>query len=158
MLSNHRKRQIAAPLMSVAIGVYVVSWFAPAMRGSGDPAVAHLDALHGWQAFQITTLGAFEALQRSAGFGERLLQVFALASAFTNAAFIAAAGSWLLRREATERPARGVGRALWACAALNLFWMGIAGPELRAGYYLWVASFAALGSGVTMSRQDSPAR
>src|SRR5947208_3375240 len=98
-------------MTAAATAAYGVSWFMPTLKGGGDPSVARLDNLLGWQAFQFVIVGTFEALQRTAAFGERALQLLALVSALTNIAFIAAASSWL-RRGTTECRSRALTRAV----------------------------------------------
>ena len=140
MIRTRRERLIAA-LPGAAICVYAISWFLPAVNGSGDPGVARLPSLAGWNAFTDAIVFAFESTPSS---GDFPFALFATVSAATNAAFVGAVAVWL-RPGWTSRSTRRWRIALFACAALNLGWIGIAGSDLRVAYYAWVASFVFFG-------------
>jgi len=156
MISTPRERLVAA-LTGAAISAYAVSWFLPALTGGGDPSVGHLDDLRGWQAFQATAVFSPLVLKGrisggSQGSAEILLAVLGLATAVSNIVFVVAAASPLLRRGWTLTHATAIGRALWACAVIDLLWVPVALTGLRAGYFLWVAAFALLASAMTATR------
>lgn len=130
-----RKRMI---LPLVAIAGYAISWFLPVHRagskiGTNEPP--------GWQAFRLALLQMWP--RPDAGLTEWTVAVLAPASALTNFIFLAAA-FLVLRRPGAQLPF--VKWGLVASVALNLWWFafGMDRGDLRAGYYLWVASFAIL--------------
>lgn len=113
-----------------AIVANVLGWVLPAVYNQA-----------GWRAFRaaLSPLWPYEGFRLDPG----LLLVLSVASALSNAVFIALAFVLVLR----EDRARAV---LWAAAAgtlLNLHWPFSMGAErrlLEAGYFIWVGSFALL--------------
>jgi hypothetical protein len=124
--------------MIVACAVaYAVSWFLPVVKGG---ATITGGALPGWEAFRI----ALSSLWPIVGvrlIAESLGAALAVASALTNLLFLGMAVR--LSRGARGRSGFAV---LVAAAVLNAHWfvLGDERGDLRAGYYLWVASFVAL--------------
>ena len=114
-----------------AIVAHVVGWLTPVVRD-----------YVGWQAFRValSPLWPFEQFQIQPG----PLLVLSVASALTNLLFV------VLAVVLVTQPARRARAALWAAAAatlLNLHWpisMGAESDELRAGYFIWISSFALL--------------
>ncbi|HEY6213184.1 MAG TPA: hypothetical protein VIW45_12915 [Vicinamibacterales bacterium] len=134
-------------MAAVGVIAYAVSWFLPAVKGGGDPSVARLDPVLGWQAFVIS-IAALREIRPFAS--DALFWGFAALSALTNGVFVAAAALHWACRPAQRR--RWLEIALWTCGAVNLIWIPIAGTNLRVGYYLWGGSFLALATVPRLSR------
>ena len=116
--------------------VYAVAWFVPVIKDGSTLADGWLP---GWQALRVSLTPLWE------GFRWGWLQgTLSIASGLTNLVFVLG-----FVRLARARPAR-TRRWSWilfAAAALNTFWIIDEGPpgHMRAGYWLWLASFALLG-------------
>jgi hypothetical protein len=103
-----------------------------------------IDKYRGWQAFRValSPLWPYERFH----IDDAKLEILSVASAATNVLF-AVVAVWLAFGRGAGPRAR---IALWAAAAatlLNLHWpisMGDSAPGLRAGYFVWVVSFALL--------------
>lgn len=113
-----------------AVVANVLGWLMPVARG-----------YVGWQAFRValSPLWPFEQFRIEPG----VLLVLSVASALTNALFVALAALLVMQRERARL-------VLWAAAGatlLNLHWpisMGSERDELEIGYFVWVCSFALL--------------
>jgi hypothetical protein len=114
-----------------AIVAHIAGWLTPVVRD-----------YVGWQAFRValSPLWPFEGFRIQPG----PLLWLSVASALTNVVFVVVAVVLV------TQPARRAKVALWAAAAatlLNLHWpisMGAERDELRAGYFVWIGSFALL--------------
>src|SRR6476660_3395565 len=112
-----RNERLTAALTGAAICAYAASWLLPAVNGSGDPSVARLNSLPGWNAFTDAVVFVFQSKPSNSDFPFAL---FAFVSAATNAVFVVAAATWFLRPGWTARSVRTARIALAACGALNL--------------------------------------
>lgn len=122
----------------IAIATYAVSWFVPVHRAGAKIGTGELP---GWQAFRLCLSTVLEIPHASL---TRLpVALILTANALTNFWFVVAA-FLLLRRPFRPRPLMKWG--LLVSVVLNLFWFvfGADRADLRAGYYLWEASFALL--------------
>ena len=130
----------------IGVALWAVSWFVPVIKGQETvDTVKSLssggegDGPPGWQAFHT----AWDLLTKhSDKWKDKLLGLTSL----TNAVFLV--GSVCVLR---NRASRGMGMLLVACTALDLSWVYLNLDDfgdLRAGYWLWVASFALLGIGL----------
>lgn len=130
-----RKRTV---LSLIAIATFAVSWFLPVHRAGAKMGG---DELPGVQAFRLALSRVLDL--RGTTLTDLPMAVIAPASALTNFWFVIAA-FLLLRRPARPRPVAKWG--LLVSVVLNLFWFTLAGDrwDLRAGYYLWLASFVML--------------
>jgi hypothetical protein len=116
--------------------VYAVAWFVKVIK-DGDTLADGV--LPGWQALRVALSPLWEGEFRW-GWLQGTLSV---ASGLTNLVFVLA----------LVRPARRWSWFLFAAAALNTFWIFDMGPlgDMRAGYWLWLVSFALLGLAARMS-------
>ena len=117
-------------LLGAAIIAFVGGWVMPVV---GD--------YRGWQAFRVALSPAwpYENFRFDAWYDAALT----VASALTNAVFVLALATVVLRLNAT----RGLGWILLGALVLDLHWLVRAGSqftEIGAGYYIWLASFALL--------------
>jgi hypothetical protein len=116
--------------------VYAVAWFVQVIK-DGDTLAG--GGLPGWQALHVALSplwGDFD--------GNVLQGTLSVASGLTNLVFVAAFVRLVRGQPLTTQ------RWCWmlfASAALNLFWIIDMAPpgDMRAGYWLWLASFALLG-------------
>ena len=121
-------------LGTLSVVLYVPAWFLTAAHTSGE-LVGGRSA--GWQAFAF-------AISPIAGndMGASLsLRTWMVASALSNAVLIVALVLVFWRPRAVNR---AVVRALGGATLVNTFWLLLPEmrPDLRVGYFLWLASFA----------------
>jgi hypothetical protein len=131
-------RPTRSQLARIALAAFTVSWFLPVHRAGAKIGTGELP---GWQAFRLSLSRLWELT--GARLADEPLAFLPPLSALTNFWFLVAA-FLLLRRPAGPRPVLKWG--LLVSLALNLFWFAFGADrgDLRAGYYLWVASFAIL--------------
>jgi hypothetical protein len=123
-------------LLALAATVYVIAWFLPVYEGGTTLANG---GVPGWEALKVALgpLGGIDA-------GDSVLVSFlAIASGFTNIVVLLGVPMLLAR---PPRNPRRLTVVLTVAAALNTFWISQFDSltDLRAGYYLWVLSFALL--------------
>ena len=120
-------------VLLLAVVVYIAAWFTPSARVE---IWLNTVVARGWEA----TLLALQP--RGAPLPQQLLM---FTSGLSNVLFIAA--GWI----AWKRPhklSRGLEWAVWLAALVNTHWFilpTVDRVDLRAGYYMWAASFALLG-------------
>lgn len=129
-----------ALLWSVGL-VYAVAWFVPVIKDGGTLADGWLP---GWFALRVALTPLWDHDSDMSWLQETL----SVLSGLTNLLFILA----------LVRPARRWSWCLFAAAALNTFWFVDMAPigDLRAGYWLWLASFALLGLVMRLSPAAPP--
>lgn len=117
--------------------LYASAWFLQVVK---DGSTLADGILPGWEALRI----ALSPLWERDFQGSFLEASLSVGSGLSNLVFLAAFAR--LARRAAPRT-RAWSWALLAAAAVDTFWMFDGGglPELRAGYYLWLASFVGLG-------------
>ena len=136
-------------LAAIALALFTVAWFVPVydltvvVRPGGKHSLSF-----GWDALRVALSPVLDPSWPHS-FADALQQVFDVASGLTNFVLLPAAGLLLSRR--SWRLGRRAESMLWNCAALNLIWVGEY-SSLRVGYYLWVASFAALAIAIRQRR------
>jgi len=135
-LKEERGDIARALLWSVGL-VYAVAWFVPVIK---DGATLARGKLPGWEALYCALSPLWE-FDLDARWPWETLSVL---SGLTNLVFLLA----------LVRPARRWSWCLFASAALNTFWFVHMVPigDLRAGYWLWLASFVLLGLVSILSR------
>jgi hypothetical protein len=127
--------------------VYAVAWFVKVIK-DGDTLADGV--LPGWQALRVALSPLWEELQ-----GRFVEAALSVGSGLSNVVF--ALGFVRLARR--DSPAPRWSWVLFAAAALNTFWIFDMGPpgDMRAGYWLWLASFALLGLVARLSPAAPPA-
>jgi hypothetical protein len=117
--------------------VYAVSWFLPVIK-DGDTLATGM--LPGWQALRMSLTPIWPGEEFS---GNALQDTLCVLSGLTNLVFLA--GFVHLVRSQAAAPRWSW--VLFGAAALNTFWLiDMSEPEdMRAGYWLWLGSFALLG-------------
>jgi hypothetical protein len=117
--------------------VYTVAWFVQVIK-DGDTLAEGV--LPGWQALRMSLTPIWPGEEFGGGVLRGTLCVL---SGLTNLVFVAAFVQLSRGRPASSRWSW----ILFAGAALNTFWIiDVCDPEeMRAGYWLWLASFALLG-------------
>ena len=129
--------------------MYVMAWFLPVVDGGTTLATG---GVPGWEALRaaLAPIWPYQDIQVPSGL-EALLRV---GSGLSNLLFISALIGLLVRPSPGARIARW-GLAL--AALLNTQWFAMSGREdLRAGYYLWVGSFALLAVGAHLPSPMRP--
>ena len=157
-----------APLLTIGVLLYLVSWFAPVYQGQqlfesmGDVArtlgakeaaasgvPSGPEWLPGWAACHLAWSMLVD--DRTDPGGDWKGKVLG-SSCLTNLAMLAALLALLCGARS-----RMLGVLLLACTALDASWIYLAGRDLtehlRAGYYLWLASFAVTGIGMLIPGQ-----
>ncbi len=118
--------------------IYAVAWFVQVIKDGHTLADG---VLPGWEAMRA----ALSPIWRWAEFnGTRLEAILCVGSALTNIVFVV----YFVRLARRSRAsARSWTWLLLGSAAVNTFWIVDSVPpsELRAGYWLWLASFVLLG-------------
>jgi len=117
--------------------VYAVAWFVQVIK-DGDTLADGV--LPGWQALRMSLTPIWPGEEFGGG---ALRGTLCVSSGLTNLVFVAAFARLARGRPASSRWSW----VLFAAAALNTFWIiDMSDPEdMRAGYWLWLASFALLG-------------
>lgn len=154
-----------SPLPWVGAVLFLVSWLVPVFQGQQlfgsmgnvarsigagpEPGIAPLsgpDWLPGWSACRFAWALLVE--QPSQGHDD-WKRIMVGSTCFTNITMVMALVALLLG----SRP-RALGVLLLACAGLDASWLYLGGTDLiralRAGYYLWLASFVLTGFGLLL--------
>jgi hypothetical protein len=123
---------LTAPLMWLAAGAFLASWFLPA-----------IDGVPGWEAFRFA-LSPLVPYRQFGSLGDHAVP--AVLSALTNVVFVLFFAFWLTGQNV--RPGLFV-RVAIACFVLDLYWIVQAWRDqdlgsLRIGYLLWLGAFALL--------------
>jgi hypothetical protein len=153
---GRRGRAIGTPLMAIGALAWLVAWFVPAVSLDGP---SHPDSLlkggpdsgpvYGAQAFLFAAYLVPTALERA-----ELDTAVVGATCATNFVMLAAL---ILHRLVPW--GRALGFAVIACALLNTTWLFLGEPgmaaALRAGYYMWLASFVLTGAGIVAATPRS---
>jgi len=131
-------------ILLLAVLAYLLAWPLPSVVVRFDLGGHNTMVFNGWEATRAA-LGPLWPKERWLG-GGWLGRLIMVASGLTNLLFVAAAGLAWVR---PDRVPRGVTWAVGAATALNTYWLmvfapGGSGDSLRAGYYLWLSSFALL--------------
>ena len=118
-------------LAGLALACWLCAWFLPV-----------IEDYSGWEAFYAALQGPFRERFPTRG-EDAIAQIL---SALTNPVFLVLWLTWL--GDQVTRPALFMKIAL-ACLLLNLYWLveflrAGQGPDLLAGYYVWLAAFALL--------------
>jgi hypothetical protein len=135
-------------LVLVGILVWAVSWFVSPYEGlaSGSEGAGLYEGPPGWQAFRASWDMLTEG--KNAGKGDAWRERVCGASGLTNAVMVLALLVFLARG---NRPARWLGWLLLLGAALDASWLYLTDGKfiegLRAGYWMWLGSFALAGIG-----------
>jgi hypothetical protein len=108
-------------------------------------ALPVIDKYRGVHAFRValSPLWPYEQFHLPAG----PLVYLSVASAATNVVFVVVASAELAGRIGTRARQRVAVWIVAGCALLNLHWplsMGDSASDLRAGYFVWIASFVLL--------------
>ena len=134
-------------VLRAAAAAYVAAWFTQSVAFQRP----FPESLPGWSATAVAfaPLSDLSALDSAT---EWLLAIMMVASALTNALFLAALFVAFRR---PYRLTRGLEWAIWGAALLNTHWLlqdHLLHGALRAGYYLWVLSFVLLAAGIHRRR------
>ena len=127
--------------------VYAVAWFVQVIKDGDTLADGKLP---GWQALHVALSPLWD------DFGGTFLQgTLCVLSGLTNLVFV---GGWARLALQPAASARRLSWLLFGAAALNTFWIIDMAPprDMRAGYWLWLASFALLGLVARLSPAAPP--
>jgi len=159
------------PLLAIGIVLYLVAWLVPVFQGQqlfgsmgelGKSLGAHPEStiaplsgpewLPGWAACHFSWSLLTE--QQGQG-GNDWKRIVVGSTCLTNVIMLFA----LVARACGARP-RVLGVLLLACAVLDASWLYLGGADLirtlRAGYYLWTASFVLAGIGMLLPGGSRP--
>ncbi len=137
-------------VIGIAWLLYTASWFFQVIK---DGTTLSQGGLPGWQAFHFAL--TLEGVEESTGLVTRIIMV---SSSLTNFLMVFSPGILLWRRLDSLR--RALPWLLIFAAILNAQWFILWGPEftdLRAGYYLWCASFFLLAVGCFLNQRGGRA-
>ncbi len=134
--------------------VLALAWFVQVAK-DGDTLAD--GTIPGWQALSLSLSPLWGGFGGGGFHGNGLQAFFSVCSGLTNIAFVAGFARLAHRSAASSKL---WARLLFASAAINTFWIiDLASPaEMRAGYWLWLASFVLLGLVAKLRCADEPAR
>ena len=127
-------------VIGIAYLLYAASWF---FQVGKDGTTLSSGRLPGWQAFHFAL--TLEGIEESIGLVKRIIMV---SSSLTNLLMVLSPAILFWRRFDSLK--RALPWLLILAAILNAQWFILMGSEfadLRAGYYLWCASFLVLAIG-----------